>query len=79
MPFLTQYGLFKLVTMQMGITNAPAIFKKTMNNLFMDMLEKRVVVFLDDVLIYSNIVEQLFELLRKVFTYLYKHAFYLKD
>ena len=49
-----------------------------MNSLFMDMLDKGVVVFLDDVLIYSTIVEEHFELLEKVFTCLHKHEFYCK-
>ena len=51
--------------------NAPATFMQTMNNLFMDMLDKGVVIFLDDVLIYSTMVEEHFELLEKVFTCLH--------
>ena len=54
------------------------MFMQTMNNLFMDMLDKGVVVFLDDVLIYITIVEEHFELLEKVFIYLYKYKFYCK-
>ena len=53
--------------MPMGLTNAPATFIRTMNNLFMDMLDKRVVVLLDNILIYSATVEEHFELLEKVF------------
>ena len=49
-----------------------------MNNLFVDLLNKGVVVFLDDVLIYSMTMEGHFELLEKVFTCLYKHEFYCK-
>ena len=52
--FLTQYGLYKWVVMPMGLTNAPAMFMRTMNNLFEDMLDQGVVVFLDDLLIYST-------------------------
>ena len=51
--------------MPIGLMNAPAIFMQMMNNLFIDMLDKGVVVFLDDVLIYSTIVEEHFELLEK--------------
>ena len=54
------------------------MFIQTMNNLFMDMLEKAVVVFLDDVLIYSTTVEEHFKLLEKVFICLHKHEFYCK-
>ena len=49
--------------MPMGLTNAPAMFMKMMNNLFADMLDKGVIVFLDEVLIYSTTVEEHFELL----------------
>ena len=44
----------------------------------MDMLDKGVIVFLDDVLIYSTMVEEHFELLEKVFTCLCKYKFYCK-
>ena len=62
----------------MGLTNAAAMFIKTMNYLSMDMLDKRVVAFLDDVLVYSTIVEEHFKLLEQVLTHLCKHAFYCK-
>ena len=39
----------------MGLTNVPATFMWTMNNLYMDILKKRVVVFLDGILIYSTV------------------------
>ena len=74
--FLTQYRLCKWVVILMGLTNAPAMFMQTMNNLFMDLLDKAVVVFLDDILIYSTTIEEHFELLEKVFTCLCKHALY---
>ena len=76
--FLTQYRLYKWLVMPMGLTNAPEIFMKMMNNLFANMLDKGVVVFLDDLLIYSTKVEEHFKLLEKVFACLCKHAFYYK-
>ena len=45
---------------------------------FMDMLDKGVVVFLDDILIYSTMVEEHFELLEKVFAHLHKYKLYCK-
>ena len=48
------------------------------NNLSIDLLDKRVVNLLDDMFIYSNIVEEHFTLLSRVFAYLPKHAFYFK-
>ena len=49
-----------------------------MNNLLVNILFKIVVVFLDNLLIYSTIAEEYFKLLEKVFTHLYKHEFYCK-
>ena len=43
--------------MLFGFTNAPAIFMRTMNKLFSDMLDRGVVAFMDDVLIYSSTIE----------------------
>ena len=78
MVFLTWYGLHKWVVMLISPAKAPATFMQTINNLFIDMLNKRVVVFLDDILIYSTMVKEHFKLLEKVFTHLCKHEFYCK-
>ena len=48
--------------MPMGLTNVPAMFIRMMNNLVEDMLDKGVVVFLDDMLIYSTMAEEHFKL-----------------
>ena len=61
-----------------GLTYAPATFMRMMNNLLEDMLDKGVVVFFDDVLIYSIIAEEHFTLLEKVFAGLLKYEFYCK-
>ena len=58
--------------------NALETFIWMMNSLFIDMLDKGVVVFLDNILIYSTIVEEHFELLEKVFTCLHRHEFFYK-
>ena len=62
----------------MGLTNAPATFMQIMNNLFVNMLDKGVVVFLDYILIYSIMVEEHFKLLEKVFARLCKYKFCCK-
>ena len=76
--FLTRYGLYKWVIMPMGLTNAPAMFMQTMTNLFSDMLDSGVAVFLDDILMYSGTVDKYFMLLEQVLVCLYQYMFYCK-
>ena len=64
--------------MPMGLINVPATFIRMMNNLVKDMLDQGVVVFLDDMLIYSTILEGYFILLEKVFACLQRYEFYCK-
>ena len=55
--FLTRYGQYEWNVMPFGLTNAPATFMRTMNTLFSDLLDRGLVCFLDDVLIYSETLE----------------------
>ena len=52
--FRTRYGSFEWTVMPEGLTNAPAAFQRFMNDLFKDLLDVYVVVYLDDILIYSE-------------------------
>jgi hypothetical protein len=52
--FITKYGLYEFTVMSFGLTNAPAYFMYLLNSVFMDYLDKFVVVFIDDTLIYSQ-------------------------
>ena len=64
--------------MPFGLTNAPATFMRTMNNLFSDLLDRGVVAFMDDVLIYSSTIEEHELLLKAVFRRLKEKQFYCK-
>ena len=52
--FRTRYGSFKWLVMPEGLTNAPAGFQRFMNDIFADMIDVSVVVYLDDILVYSD-------------------------
>jgi hypothetical protein len=64
--FTTRYGLYEYTVMSFGLTNAPAYFIYLINKVFMEYLDKFVVVFIDDILIFSKNKEEHAEHLRLV-------------
>jgi hypothetical protein len=76
--FTTRYGLYEYLVMSFGLTNASAHFTYLMNSVFMPELDKFVVVFIDDILIYSKSKEEYATHLRVVLTRLWEHKLYAK-
>ena len=76
--FSTRYGLYEDLVMSFGLKNAPAHFMYLMNSVFMPKLDKFVVVFIDDILIYSKNEEEHVEHLRIVLQRLREHKLYAK-
>ncbi|WVZ80318.1 hypothetical protein U9M48_027804 [Paspalum notatum var. saurae] len=76
--FSTRYGLYEYLVMSFGLTNAPAFFMYLMNSVFMNELDKFVVVFIDDILVYSKNEQEHEEHLRIVLSRLREHKLYAK-
>ena len=77
--FRTRYGSFEWLVMPFGLTNAPASFQRFMNDIFGDMLDKSVLVYLDDILIYSDDIDQHRHHVREVLSRLRKHGLYARE
>ena len=76
--FSTKYGLYEYLVMSFGLTNAPAHFMYLMNSIFMTELDKFVVVFIDDILVYSKSENDHAQHLHVVLQRLRDHQLYAK-
>ena len=56
--FITRYGLYEYRVMSFGLTNAPPYFMYLMNKIFVEYLDKFVVIFIDDILVYTKNEEE---------------------
>ncbi|CCO35894.1 Retrotransposable element Tf2 155 kDa protein type 3 [Rhizoctonia solani AG-1 IB] len=71
--FRSKYGHFKPTGMQFGLTNAPAVFQRFMDDIFRDLLDTTVIVYLDNILIFSNSREEHVQHVKEVLSCLQKH------
>ena len=76
--FRTRYGSFEYRVLPMGLCNAPGTFMQLMNDTFRDLLDRSVLVFLDDILIFSRTLEEHIVHVREVLTRLRKQQLYAK-
>ena len=71
--FRTRYGLFEYKVMPFGLANAPATFQNMMNEIFREMIDLGVVIYLDDILIYSENEQDHVALVKRVLERLQEH------
>jgi hypothetical protein len=76
--FFIMYGLYEYLVMSFGYTNAPAHFMYLINSVFMSELDKFIVVFIDNILIYSKNEEEHDKHLRIILQWLRDHQLYAK-
>ena len=76
--FVTRYGQYEFTVMLFGLTNASEYFMNLMNKVFMEELDKFIVVFIDDILIYSRSAEEHEQHLRVILNKLRAHELYAK-
>ena len=76
--FRTHYGFFKWLVMPFGLTNAPTAFQHFVNSIFTNMLDMCIMVYLNDILIYSSDLTSHHKYIRDILRCLCTNGLYLK-
>jgi len=74
----TRYGSYEFMLMPFGLTNAPTTFCTLVNDIFWEWLDDFVIIYIDNILVYNNFMEEHAEHLRKVFQRWRKNKLYAK-
>ena len=75
---VARYGSYEFLVMPFGLTNAPTTFFTLMNKIFHPYLDRFVVIYLNDIVVYSNMLEEHKQHLREVFKVLRENELYIK-
>ena len=73
--FKTRYGLYEYTVMPFGLTNAPLVFQRYVNEVLKEYIDRGVVAYIDDILIYSKMEDELVDLTKKVLRKLLNNSF----
>lgn len=76
--FSTSTGHYEYLVMPFGLANSPSVFQSFINDVFRDMLHRTVIVYIDDILIYSNTLPDHVHHVRAVLKRLIQHQLYAK-
>ena len=76
--FSCEYGLFEFNVMPMGLTNSGATFQRFMDDIFKEFLEKFLMIYIDDIIVYSETIEEHSEHLKQAFDVIRKHNLKIK-
>jgi hypothetical protein len=72
----TKYGLYEFQVMPFGLCNAPSTFTTLMNSIFHEKLDEFMIIYVDDILVYSKIIEKHVEHLEYVLNKLYENKLF---
>src|SRR5215469_14205068 len=76
--FRTRYGHYEFLVVPFGLTNAPATFQTLMHNILKPHLDKFVLVYIDDILIFSKTLEKYLQHLQQILEILRQYKLYAK-